>query len=93
MNVELTLDQKAFALQAVEAGRLHQVEDVVLEALGLWEERERNRAHILAAIDQAEASVARGEGRIITEESIRQLANDVKQRGRVRLAAAQAIAS
>ena len=90
MNVELSVDQKAFARQAVETGRLHREEDAVQEALGLWEERERNRAQILASLDHAEASFARGEGREITEESMRLLAADVKQRGRARLAAERA---
>ena len=51
------------------------------------EERERRRAAILAAVDSAEASLAQGEGRVITEESMRQLAEEVSQRGRVRLVA------
>lgn len=57
------------------------------EALSLWEERERTRAELLAAIETAEASLASGEGRTITAESMQQLANEVKHRGRVRLAA------
>jgi Arc/MetJ-type ribon-helix-helix transcriptional regulator len=92
MNIELTVDQKAFARQAVEAGRLGREEDAVREALDLWEERERNRAQILAAIDRAEASLARGEGREITQESMRQLAEDVNRRGMARLAAQQSVA-
>jgi hypothetical protein len=39
--------------------------------LSLWEERERRRAEILAAVDIAEASIAGGEGRVISEESMR----------------------
>ena len=50
------------------------------------EERERTRAEILVAVDEAEASLARGEGRAITQESMRELAEDVKQRGRARFA-------
>jgi hypothetical protein len=46
-------------------------------------------AEILAAVDQAEASLARCEGRVITQESMRQLAEEVKHRGRARLAAEQ----
>ena len=53
------------------------------------EERERTRAEILAAVDEAQASLARGEGRIITQQSVRDLAEEVKQRGRDRLAAEQ----
>jgi len=87
MEVHLTPDQKAFVRQAIESGRLNREEEAVQEALSLWEQRERTRAEILAAVDVAEASVARGEGRVITQESMRQLADDVKQRGRNRLTA------
>jgi putative addiction module CopG family antidote len=87
VEVHLTPDQKAFVRQAIESGRLSREEEAVQEALSLWEQRERTRAEILAAVDVAEASVARGEGRVITQESIRQLADDVKQRGRNRLTA------
>jgi Arc/MetJ-type ribon-helix-helix transcriptional regulator len=89
MEVQLTTDQKAFIRRAIETGRLHREEDAIEEALSLWEERERARAEVLAAVDQAEASIARDEGRIITEQSMRDLAEDVKQRGRARLAAEQ----
>jgi Arc/MetJ-type ribon-helix-helix transcriptional regulator len=86
MDVQLTADQEAFVRQAIESGRLHRKEEAVQEALALWEERERTRAEILAAVDVAEASLARGEGRLITQESMRELADQVKQRGRARLA-------
>jgi Arc/MetJ-type ribon-helix-helix transcriptional regulator len=89
MEVTLTPDQKALARQAIESGRLHAEEEAVLEALSLWEERERARTEILAAVGVAEASLARGEGRTITKESMREVAEAVKQRGRARLAAEQ----
>jgi len=89
MEVHLTPDQEAFIRQAIEAGRLQREEDAVREAMSLWEERERTRLEILFAVDEAEASVARGEGRIVTEESMRELAEQVKKRGRDRLAAEQ----
>ena len=87
MEVRLTPDQRAFVRQAIESGRFLREEDAVKEALSLWEERERTRAEILAAVDEAEASLARGDGRAITRESVRNLAEDVKRRGRARLAA------
>jgi Arc/MetJ-type ribon-helix-helix transcriptional regulator len=89
MEVELTHDQKALVQQAIEAGRLHDPQEAAKEAFSLWEERERRRAEILASVDVAEASIARGEGRAVTEESMRQLAEDVSRRGRARLAAEQ----
>jgi putative addiction module CopG family antidote len=88
MEVRLTDDQKAFVRQAIESGRYSREEDALQEALRLWEGRERRRAEILAAVDQAEASFARGEGRTVsTQEEARQLANEIKQRGRSRFAA------
>jgi Arc/MetJ-type ribon-helix-helix transcriptional regulator len=89
MNVNLTPDQQAFVRDAIASGRLHGEEDAMREALALWERRERTRAEILAAVDTAEAALARGEGRVITQESMRNLAAEVKQRGRARLAAEQ----
>ena len=86
MEVHLTDDQKAFIEQAVKTGRYASEEHALQEALSLWEERERRRAEILAAVDEAEAAHARGEGlRITTREETTQLADDVKGRGRARL--------
>jgi Arc/MetJ-type ribon-helix-helix transcriptional regulator len=89
MEVQLTPDQQAFVRQAIASGRLNGEEDAVREALAFWEERERTRAGILAAVDKAEGSLARGEGRNIAELSMQDLAGEVKQRGRARLAAEQ----
>jgi putative addiction module CopG family antidote len=89
MEVRLTPDQEAFIRRAIQAGRFVRAEDAVSEALSLWEERERRRAEFLASLNDAEAAIARGEGRVITENSMRELASEVKQRGRERLAAEQ----
>jgi len=87
VNIELTPDQRAFVQKAIEAGRFTREEEAVQEALALWEERERRRLEIIAMIDEADASLARGEGILITEESMKALAEDVKARGRERLTA------
>jgi len=87
MNVDLTPDQKAFARRAIESGRLTSEQEAVAEALAMWEERERQRAEFLLTLEDARASLARGEGRVITQESMRQVAHDVKERGRARLLA------
>jgi Arc/MetJ-type ribon-helix-helix transcriptional regulator len=90
MEVYLTPDQEAFIRQAIETGRLHRKEDAVQEAMSLWEERERRRVEILVAIEQAKASLARGEGRRITShEEVTQLVDDIRRRGMARLAAEQ----
>jgi putative addiction module CopG family antidote len=85
MEVSLTPDQKAFIRQAIENGRVQHEEEAVREALSLWEERERKRAEFLATLEDAKASAAHGEGRIITQQSMRELAEEVKQRGVARL--------
>ena len=85
MEIQLTPDQRALARQAIEAGRLSGEEDAVRQALSLWEERERARAEILADVDIAEASLARGQGRTITEQSMQELGDEIKQRGRLHL--------
>jgi Arc/MetJ-type ribon-helix-helix transcriptional regulator len=87
MEVQLTTDQQAFARRAVETGRLHNEEEAIQEALALWEDRERRRLVFLATLDEARASLARGEGRVITKESMRELAAEVRERGRARLMA------
>jgi Arc/MetJ-type ribon-helix-helix transcriptional regulator len=87
MEVQLTSDQLAFARRAVEAGRLKSEEGAVDEALLLWEQRERRRVELQATIDESRAALARGEGRAITEESMRALSAEVRERGRARLIA------
>lgn len=87
MEIDLTPDQRAFVRQAIESGRILREEDAVREALSLWESQERTRVELLAAVDEAEASIARGEGRPVTRESMRELAESVKRRGRERLEA------
>ena len=85
MKVNISPDQRAFIREAIESGRLRSEEDALQEALALWEERERARSEILAAVDKAEDSIARGKGRIITRTSMRALAKEVKRRGRARV--------
>lgn len=87
MDVELTPDQRDFVRQAIESGRISGEEEAIRQALALWEERERRRLEILAMVDEADASLARGEGIPITDESMKALAEDVKREGRRRLAA------
>ena len=79
MELYLPPDQEAFIRQGIEAGRFRGKE-----------ERERRRLEILAAVEQAEASLARGEGRrITTHEEMTQLTEDIKRRGMARLSAEQ----
>jgi len=86
MEVNLTPDQLAFVREAIASGRLRDEQEAVKEALALWEERERRRLEIIASVESARAAHGRGEGRPITAESMRELAREVKSRGRSRLA-------
>jgi putative addiction module CopG family antidote len=86
MEIRPTPDQQQFIRQAIESGRLSTADDAIREAMALWEQRERRRAEILLAVDDAEAAVARGEVRVITQQSMRELTEEVGQRGRARLA-------
>ncbi len=85
MRVDLSPDQEAFIRQAIKDGRVASTEDAIREALQLWEQRERRRSEILAAVDEAEVSLSRGQGMAMSEESIQNLAKEVKRRGRARL--------
>ncbi|HEY2546742.1 MAG TPA: hypothetical protein VGI46_11805 [Candidatus Acidoferrum sp.] len=82
----MTRDQEVFIRQAIASGRFHDPADAVQEALSMWESRERRRLEFLASLDEAEASLARGEGRLITRKSMRDLADQVKRREQARLA-------
>jgi putative addiction module CopG family antidote len=84
MQIDLTAEQAEFIRHAVDSGRFPTAEDAIREALALWIERERRREEILAAADAAEASLARGEGLVVTRDSMRQLAEDVNRRARTR---------
>jgi putative addiction module CopG family antidote len=84
MQIDLTTEEDEFIRRAIETGRHRRPEDAVREALELWIERERRREELLAAIDEGEASLAGGEGIVITQESMRELAEDVHQRGMAR---------
>jgi len=89
MNVELTPDQRAFVQKAIDSGRFTREEEAVKEALALWERRERRRLEIIAMIDEADASLARGEGRVVTKETTPGLIAEHKERLRQRIAAAE----
>ena len=85
MDVEFTSDQRAFVQKAIESERFSREEEAVQEALALWEKSERRRLEIIAMIDEADASLARGEGRVFTKESTPALVDEIKQRLRRRI--------
>ncbi|HUI84575.1 MAG TPA: hypothetical protein VL240_10140 [Candidatus Binatia bacterium] len=83
-------DQEAFIRQAIASGRFRDKEEAVQEALLLWEERERRRLEILASVDEAEASLQRGEGLTISsQEELEGFAREIRGRGLERLSREQ----
>ena len=91
MEVRLTPDQEAFVRQGIEAGRYQTQDDAIAEALSLWEDRERRRSEFRASLADAKDSIKRGDGRVLTEASVKQLAEEVKHRGQERLEAKRSV--
>jgi putative addiction module CopG family antidote len=85
MEVQLTPEQRAFAEQAVKAGRFGSIEDAVREALQAWEEDERTRAEIVTALKESEADLEGGRYRDYSVETLATLAEELKAEGRTLL--------
>src|ERR1035438_10889688 len=82
MEVQFTPDQQALVSDAIASGRLHRPEEAMQQALLLWEERERRRLEILAAVELSKVSLSRGEGRTVTtREESDQLVSEIVRRG------------
>jgi len=86
MRVDFTAEQSDAIRRAIESGRIRRADEAVRAAIVLWIERERRRGELLGALDDAETSLARGEGIDLTQAAMTELAADVKRRGRARLA-------
>jgi hypothetical protein len=85
MEIHLLPDQEASLFgAAARSGR--SIDQLVQEAVALWEEHERTAAEFRASLDEAEASIERGEGKEIGPDSLVRLADDVIERTRARLA-------
>jgi putative addiction module CopG family antidote len=82
MEVTLTPAQEAFIRQAIESGRYHSADDAVREALALWEERERRRVELEAALDEAEADLAAEDYSEYTDATLPELAAELKREAR-----------
>lgn len=61
MQIELTPEQDEFVQRAIDMGRIARPEDAVAEALARWTEAERERAELIASLDEADAEYQRGE--------------------------------
>ena len=89
MNVSLTPEMEQFINQKVETGIYHTSSEVVGEALRLLQQRDES--DIQALRDQVMAGFAdieSGDFEEYDEQTTKQLAEDIKRRGRTRLASA-----
>ena len=82
MEVELTSDQEAFIRKAVASGRYATVEAAVRDAMARWEEGERARLELLAALDEAEADLEAGQYADYTDATLPRLAEELKREAR-----------
>jgi putative addiction module CopG family antidote len=82
MELQLTPDQEAFIRKAIARGRYPSVEDAVRDALARWEESERTRLELLAALDEAEADLEAGRYTDHTGKTLPRLAEELKREAR-----------
>jgi len=84
MEVQLTPDQEAFVQKAVASGRYPSAEAAVRDAMARWEDGERSRVELLAALDEAEADLKSAEFSDYTNATLPQLADELKHEARQR---------
>src|SRR5919106_910488 len=82
MNVSLTPELERLVNEKVESGLYQTASEVVREALRLLKEREQAREQLRADVQAGFDQLARGEGRVYDKTSGRQLAEQIKSRGR-----------
>ena len=83
MQIDPTPTQREFIQRAIADGRFQREEDAVQDALLLWEERERLRSEILAALDEAEADLSTGSFADYAQGSAQGLAEQIKAEARI----------
>jgi Arc/MetJ-type ribon-helix-helix transcriptional regulator len=87
MEIELTPEQDSLVSLGIEQGRFRRREDAVRNAMALWEEQERARIDLLAELEAGDSSFDEGDIVMDSDESLAAFFDDIKQRGRAKLAA------
>ena len=82
MNVSLTPELERLVNEKVESGLYQTASEVVREALRLLKERDHTREQLRGDVQVGFDALARGEGRTYDKASGRQLAEQIKSRGR-----------
>lgn len=82
MNVSLTPELERLVNEKVESGLYQTASEVVREALRLLKERDQAREQLRGGVQAGFDALARGDGRTYDKASGRQLAEQIKSRGR-----------
>jgi antitoxin ParD1/3/4 len=82
MNVSLTPELERLVNEKVDSGLYQTASEVVREALRLLKDRDYARERMQADVQAGFDALARGEGRTHDKASGRQLAEQIKSRGR-----------
>lgn len=79
MQIELTPEQDDVVRHAIASGRIARPEEAVAQAMAFWVEREREMADLVASLDEADASDARGESiSIENDEELDRVFDEIK---------------
>jgi putative addiction module CopG family antidote len=81
MEIQLTRDREALIRQAVASGRYPNAQEAVRYAMARWEEGERARLELLAALDEADADLETGQGRRLYRQCPATVGGRVEARG------------
>jgi putative addiction module CopG family antidote len=82
MEVRLTPEQQAFVQMAVKSGRYPSAEEAIRDAITRWEEDERSRAEMVAALDESANDLEAGRYRDYTDSTLSQLMQELKTESR-----------
>ena len=82
MNVSLTPELERLVNDKVESGMYQTASEVVREALRLLKDRDQTRDQLRADVQAGFEQLARRDGKIYDKASGRQLAEQIKARGR-----------
>ena len=88
MEVHLTPQQEAFLEQNVRAGRFNSKQEAIGRAVDLLEEHERAMEELRAAVDEGDEDFAQHHYAEYTDETLPQLAGELKREARVPRSAA-----
>lgn len=89
MNVSLTPELEQLVEEKLKTGMYQTASEVVREALRLLKERDQRMAQLRADVRSGFDAIERGDFEEFGERTTKQLAQDVKERGRRRLAEAK----